>query len=101
MPFFDGLSAAAYLVDAQFEKAVEFADRSLSANPRYVSAHRAKAIGLVRLGRVQEAAGAVQALLRLNPGMTVAGYLATHPAGRTPVGRDWAEALGEAGVPRG
>ena len=100
-PFFDGLSAGAYLADAQYEKALELAERSLRANPRHVSAHRAKIIGLARLGRMQDAADGVQELLRRDPTITVARYVATHPAARTPVGRDWAEALREAGVPRG
>lgn len=99
--FFDGLSAAAYLVAADYEKAVELAERSLRANPRHVSAHRSRVVGLVRLGRMQDANLAARDLLRRDPTMTVAGYLATHPAGRTPVGRGWAEALGEAGIPKG
>ena len=100
-PFFDALSAAAHLADSQYEKAIDLAERSLRSNPRHVSAHRARVIGLARLGRMQEAGDAVRELLTHAPTTTVAGYLATHPAARTRVGRDWAEALGEAGVPRG
>ncbi len=99
-PFFDALSAGAYVVDRQYEKAVAFAQRSLRANPRHVSAHRIKIVGLVRLGRMQEAADAAKELLRRDPKMTVAGYLATHPAGRAPHGQSFAEALGEAGIPK-
>jgi TolB-like protein len=99
-PFFDALSAGAYVVDRQYEKAVEFAERSLRANPRHVSAHRIKIVGLVRLGRMQEAADAAKELLRRDPKMTVTGYLATHPAGRAPHGQSFAEALGEAGIPK-
>lgn len=100
-PFFDGVCAAAYAVDGQFEKAVELAERSLRAYPLHASAHRGKIVGLVRLGRMQEAADEAQRLLRNHPNTTVAGYLASHPAGRTPVGRGWAEALREAGIPEG
>ena len=100
-PFFDALAAASYLADAQYEKAIEFADRSLRANPRHISAHRAKVIGLTRLGRMQEAGLAVKELLSRDPNASVAAYLANHPAARTPVGRDWAQALSEAGVPKG
>jgi tetratricopeptide (TPR) repeat protein len=99
-PFFDALSAGAYVMDRQYEKAVAFAERSLRANPRHVSAHRIKIIGLVRLGRMQDAADAAKELLRRDPKMTVAGYLATHPVGRTPHGQSFAEALGEAGIPQ-
>ena len=98
--FFDGLSAAAYNVDCQYEKSLEFAERSLRGNPRHVSAHRAKVVGLVRLGRIEDATNAARELMRLEPKLTVSGYLATHPAARTHVGQSWAEALGKAGVPR-
>jgi tetratricopeptide (TPR) repeat protein len=100
-PFFDGMSAAAYFVDGQYEKAIELAESSLRAYPCHASAHRGKIIALVRLGRMQEAADEAQKLLRYSPHMTVARYLASHPAGRTPAGRSWAEALREAGIPSG
>ncbi len=98
-PFFDTLSAAAYSADGQYEKVIELAERSIRANPRHVSAHRAKVIGLVRLGRMQDAAEAVSELMRRDPMLTVGGYLARHPAARTAIGRDWADALRAAGVP--
>lgn len=97
--FFDGLSATAYLADGQFEKAIDTANRSLRINPRHVSAHRARIIALQMSGRHSEAKVAVDELLRRDPTLTVENYVARHAAARTPLGRDWAKAMGEAGVP--
>ena len=97
--FFDGLSATAYLANGDFDKAIETANRSLRVNPRHVSAHRARIIALQMSGRASEARVAVGELLQRDPSLTVEGYVARHAAARTPLGRDWAKALGEAGVP--
>lgn len=97
--FFDGLSASAYLVNGQFDKAIDIANRSLRVNPRHASVHRARIIALQMSGRHAEARVAVKELMQRDPNLTVESYVARHAGARTPLGRDWARALGEAGVP--
>lgn len=97
--YFDTLSATAYLADGAFAEALEMANRAMAASRRGGSTQRVRVIALVRLGRIEEARQAAAELLRIDPGLTVSGYLADHPAGDFPAGRDWAAALAEAGVP--
>lgn len=98
-PFFAGLAATAYLAAHQFDQAVAQAEIALTHNPGHVSANRCKVIGLQSAGRDEEARAAAAKLRVLCPGLTVEGYLASHAAARTPVGREWANALKQAGIP--
>lgn len=98
-PFFAGLAATAYLAAHQFDRAVAEADIALTHNPGHISANRCRVIGLQSAGRHQEAREAATRLHELCPDLTVKGYLASHAAARTSMGREWASALKEAGIP--
>ena len=99
--FFDTLAATARLTIGDAEGALALAERSAKANPRHASTLRTRTIALQMLGRGDEARAAAGELLRRDPGMTIRDYIATHPAGEFPTGREWAAALEAAGVPKG
>jgi adenylate cyclase len=98
--YFDSLSAAAALAAGQFDRAVELAQRSLTANASHTSTHRTLAIALALSGQEVRASQAVQKLLALDPTFTVARFLARVPSGPSPIGLRFAQALADAGVPQ-
>lgn len=98
-PFFAGLAATAYLAARQFEDAIAQAEIALAHNPDHVSANRCKVIGLQSAGHDAKAHLAAARLRELCPELTVEKYLSSHAAARTSIGRDWANALKEAGIP--
>ncbi|MEO1494834.1 MAG: tetratricopeptide repeat protein [Pseudomonadota bacterium] len=97
--FFTGIGASSYLVAGQWDEAVAEAEAALVLNPGHLSARRCRVIGLQRGGRRKEAAAAAQDLMACYPDLTVAAYRRAHPARDTSVGIDWANALGDAGIP--
>ena len=98
--FYDTLAATAYVTDGKYEKGLNVIERSLDANAHHASALRVKAVALAKMGREAQAADTVKALLALSPGLTVAKYLQSHPAAAYQTGKDWAEALAAAGLPK-
>ena len=99
--FFDSLSATASAAAGNYAQALQLAERSLRANRRHTSTLRVRTGALQLLGRHEEARASAADLMRAEPGFTIRRYLETHPAADFRIGRDWAQALEEAGVPRG
>jgi class 3 adenylate cyclase/TolB-like protein/Tfp pilus assembly protein PilF len=97
--FYDSLAATAHLAAHDFERALKLAERSLRANRTHTSTLRAMAIAQWRLGRHHEARATMQDLLALEPTLTVGRWRARSPAAGFEIGREWAEALREAGLP--
>ncbi|MEL6701482.1 MAG: tetratricopeptide repeat protein, partial [Pseudomonadota bacterium] len=97
--FFDSLSATAYFSAGDFQKSLEFSERSLKVNNRHNSTHRAQIAALYHLGREEEARVVAARLIERQPGFTVQNYLRNHPAAEQEMGRKVAEALRGAGVP--
>ena len=97
--FFDSLGATARLASRDFEGALDLANRSMKANRRHASTLRVRTIALQCLNRGEEASAAAADLMRLQPTLTVEGYLKDHPAAAFATGREWAEALGKSGIP--
>ena len=97
--FFDIIRASALSICEDYVGALDLAEKSISANPRHTSSHRVKVIALALMGRDHDAAKAAKRLTRLEPNLTIQGYLRNHPAGDRPMTRKWADALKEAGVP--
>ncbi len=98
--YFDALAASAALADERYDRAIELALRSLKANRAHLSTWRVLAIAQSLSGREKEARATVAELLLRDPGMTAERFLARSPGGRYPIGRRFADALIEAGVPR-
>jgi tetratricopeptide (TPR) repeat protein len=73
---FIGGIAWAQLLARRYAEAAECADRSLDENPRYTPMLRYKLVACAHLGRVGEARELLQQLLRLQPGLTIAGLKA-------------------------
>lgn len=97
--FFDSLGATARLSLRDFEGALDLANRSLKANRRHASTLRVRTIALQSLNRDEEASASASELIRLQPALTVEGYLHDHPAAAFATGREWAEALRKSGIP--
>jgi TolB-like protein/Tfp pilus assembly protein PilF len=97
--FFESMAATAHLAAENFDRALDYADRSLARNPRHLSTLRARIAALHFLGRPAEARQSANELMRLQPEFTVEGYRRSHPAAEFPLGRNVVEALSASGVP--
>ena len=97
--FYDTLAAGAYYSDGQYEKAVEYATRSLRLNRRHTSALRTLAVCLHRLDRGDEARAAARQLMELEPLLTVSGWCRRSPAASFPNGQAFAQSLRSLGIP--
>jgi len=98
---YSGIAALAYLVDGQYERAVECALRSMRENRTYTTAYNLLIAALVLAGREKEAQLPVHQLLRLEPGFTVERFRRRSPVSASPYAELYCDALAKAGVPRG
>ncbi|TAJ82600.1 MAG: hypothetical protein EPO50_27470 [Reyranella sp.] len=97
--FYDSLATTACLANQQYERGFELAQRSLRANRKHTSSWRVMTIAQWQLGRFDDARKSVQELMKLQPTLTVSGWLRSSPAADYPIGRAAAEVLRQAGVP--
>jgi tetratricopeptide (TPR) repeat protein len=97
--FYDSLAATAAAAAGRYERALELAQRSLKANRKHTSTLRVMTVAQWLLGQRDEARKTVQELLRLQPTMTVGGWLKSSPAASYELGRRAAEVWRQAGVP--
>lgn len=98
--FYESLAATAALSANEFDRAAELANSSISLNKTHSSTYRALAIAQVNLGKDAEARKATEALLKLDPTLTVRSFLARSPCANYETGKSWAKALETAGVPK-
>jgi adenylate cyclase len=96
---YSGNAAMAYLVDGQYERAIECALRSLHENRTYTAAYRLLVMGLVLAGREDEARASARRLLELEPGLTVASFRRRYPGSASPQADLFCDALARAGIP--
>src|SRR5713101_3180266 len=96
---YNAYASIAYLVDGQYERAIECALRSLRENRTYTAAHRLLVIALVLAGRENEARASARRLIELEPGLTVAGFRRRYPGSAAPHADLLCDALARAGVP--
>jgi len=89
----------AYLVDGQYERAIECALRSLRENRTYTSSYRQLVMALELAGREDEARASARRLSELEPGLTVAGFRRRYPGSASPHADLLCDALARAGVP--
>jgi adenylate cyclase len=93
-----GLAVAHYTA-GRYEEAIEWADRSLAAQPDYRPAMRIKVISCAYLNRIDEARDWLERMLKIDPGLTIAGLKATMPPMSTERFARYAEGLRKAGLP--
>jgi len=96
---YSGIAGVAYLVDGQYERAIEFGLRCMNANKTYVSAYRMLAMALVLAGREAEARAIARRLMQLEPSLTVKGFLKRYPGSASAHAQVFCDALARAGVP--
>jgi adenylate cyclase len=97
--FYDSLAATACIAGKRYERALELSRRSLRANCKHTSTLRVMTVAQFELGLHRDAQATVQQLLRLDPGLTVSGWLERSPAAPYPIGKQTAEALRKSGLP--
>lgn len=93
-------AAAARCTKGDYRQALNYIDASLAENPNHTSSLRVRTITLGLLGEEEKARDSARELLQMEPGLTVKGYLNSHPAANKPNGRLWADMLALAGVPK-
>ncbi|WP_298260508.1 hypothetical protein [uncultured Litoreibacter sp.] len=97
--FYDSLSSTAHLAAEDYQKALEFAERSLEVNDRHLSTLRAKIIALHFLDRGDESRAAASDLMRRQPDFRLNDYAKAHPSSGRAIGQRALVALKAAGVP--
>jgi adenylate cyclase len=97
--FHESLAASAELAAGHHERAIALAQRSLKANRVHASTLRVLVVANWLAGRQEPAREAVAALLRVEPGITVSGWLERSPSSAYPIGQCFAQTLHAAGVP--
>lgn len=97
--YYDGLAASAALAAHRLDRAVEWARRSLQVSRSHPPTLRVLAIAQAEQGREADARTTAARILELDPGLTVARYLASAPSGAETSRRRYAAALRSAGIP--
>ena len=97
---FTSLAGVAHLVAGDYPKAIELSRTSLRQNAMFTSTHKTLSCALALAGRIDEAKEAVVNLLKLDPTLTVRGFLQQYPGRDTEHAPRFAAALESAGLPR-
>jgi adenylate cyclase len=98
--YYDSLSSASAMSARQFDRAIELAERAISANCMHGSAYRTLAIAQVMRGQSDAALETVRRLLGVEPHSTVAQFRA-RAAVKNAQNEEFAGALLAAGLPSG
>lgn len=96
--YYDSLASTAHLATENYDRALDYADRSLAANNRHLSTHRAKIVALHFLGRAEDARAAATTLQQQFPNFSIGQYRRSHPATEYTLGRHAIEALAASGI---
>lgn len=91
--------SVAYLADGQYERAIEFALRSMGEHRSYTTAYKALILALALSNRKDEARTPIHQLLSLEPDFTVEKFRRRSPAGGGRIGEMFCDALASVGVP--
>jgi TolB-like protein/regulator of sirC expression with transglutaminase-like and TPR domain len=91
-------AAMAHIADGQYDRAIEYALRSLRENKTYTSTYRLLVIASQLAGETEQARRTAHHLLQLEPGLTVAKFRQRHPS-VAPQAELYCDALARAGVP--
>ncbi len=99
--YHQSMAAFAALAEDRLDEAVTQARQSLRGNRLHTATHRTLAVALMLGGNREEARKTVAEMLALEPGFNVARYRQRYPGGDTARMRLYADALADAGAPRG
>ena len=94
--------AFAHLAAGRYEEAIEWADRTLHAQPRHLVTMRLKLVCLAHLGRTDDTSEWLKRVLALQPGLTIAAWKAswaTKPMLSSELLDIYTDGLRKAGVP--
>ncbi len=97
--FYDALAGSAEISAGRYDRAIVLAKRSLRANRMHASTFRVLAVAQWLSGQHDTARATVAELMRIQPQLTVGGWLRSAPSADYPIGKRFAEALRGAGVP--
>ncbi|MDV7141798.1 hypothetical protein R3X27_03785 [Tropicimonas sp. TH_r6] len=96
--YYDSLASSAHLAAGNFDRALDFAERSLSANDRHISTLRTKITAQHSLGDGDGARVTAAELQRRFPAFRLDEYRRTHPSADRRTGRLVIEALRASGI---
>jgi TolB-like protein/DNA-binding SARP family transcriptional activator len=91
-------AGVAYLADRQYDRAMEYALRSLRENKTYTATYKLLVIASQLAGKTEQARRTVHHLLQLEPGLTVEEFRKRHPSAGCQT-ELYCDALARAGVP--
>jgi TolB-like protein/DNA-binding SARP family transcriptional activator len=91
-------AGVAYLADRQYDRAIEYALRSLRENKTYTATYKLLVVASQLAGKTEQARRTVHHLLQLEPGLTVAKFRQRHPSA-APQTELYCDALTRAGLP--
>jgi adenylate cyclase len=97
--FFLAMAAGARLAAGDNARALDLAESSQRLNRAHLSTLRIRAVAEARLGLTMQANRSVAKLMRLQPRLTVSGWLKAAPSAPFPVGQAFAQSLRDLGVP--
>jgi adenylate cyclase len=100
MYMFTSIAGTAHAVAGQYDEAIVLCRQSLRQNRMFASTHRILTLSLALSGKHDEARAAAGELLKLEPNLTVSGFMQRYPGNASPHAQQFAEALALAGVPR-
>jgi TolB-like protein len=92
--------AFAHMEAGRYEEAIEWADRTLQTQPRYIPAMRIKLVCLAYLGHSDDTNDWLKRVLAVQPGLTVAWFKTSHAAAFSPeLLAHYVDGLRRAGLP--
>jgi tetratricopeptide (TPR) repeat protein len=91
-------AGVAYLADRQYDRAIEYALRSLRENTTYTANYKLLVVASQLAGKTEQARRTVHHLLQLEPGLTVATFRQRHPSAALQT-ELYCDALANAGLP--
>ena len=97
--YYDSLAATAAVSAGNYDDAILLSYKSLRLNKTHTSTYRALAIAQSLSGKESDAKKTVLDLLKLEPGFTVSHFLRRSPSAKFPIGKLYANALRDAGLP--
>jgi DNA-binding SARP family transcriptional activator len=97
--FFEGVSAIAYLLKRDYERAASVGRRMVKAHPGFVNAYKTLISALGHLGRSADAKPYIEKLIALEPGFSIERFAKVYPL-KKPGDRDlYMQGLRLAGAP--